>query len=47
MRGRGGDGIQIFHFLFVNNTHVLCEIVEDWMTYMSSLLMWFEAIDGL
>ena len=47
VKGRGGDGIQISHLLFVDDILVFCEASQDQMAYLSWLLTWFEAISGL
>ena len=47
VKGRGGDGIQISHLLFVDDILVFCEASQDQMAYLSWLLTWFEAILGL
>ena len=47
VKGRGGDGDQITHLLFADDTLVFCEASQDSMTYLSWLLMWFETISGL
>ena len=43
VRGRNGEGILISHLLFVDDTLVFCKASQDQMTYLSCLLMWFEA----
>ncbi|KAJ9691054.1 hypothetical protein PVL29_013294 [Vitis rotundifolia] len=45
--GRSGVGIHISHLLFADDTLVFCEESPDQMTYLSWLLMWFEACSGL
>ena len=47
IKERIGDGVSVSHLLFVDDTLVLCEASQDQMTYLSWLLMWFEAISGL
>ena len=36
---KGGVGVQISHMLFVDDTLIFCEASQDWMTYLSWLLM--------
>ena len=47
VRGRSGEEVQISHLLFADDTLVFCEKSLDQMTYLSWLLMWFEACSGL
>ena len=47
IRGRGANGIQVSHLLFADDTLVFCEASQQKMTFLSWLLMWFEAISGL
>ncbi|RVW78982.1 Exonuclease 1 [Vitis vinifera] len=47
IKGRRGDGTLVSHLLFANDTLVFCDTSQDQMTYLSWLLMWFEAISGL
>ena len=39
VRDRSGEGVQILHLLFADDTFVFCEESLDQMTYLSSLLM--------
>ena len=45
--GKGGAGVEISHLLFTNDTLVFCEPSLDQMSYLSCLLMGFEAMSGL
>ncbi|RVW71613.1 Transposon TX1 uncharacterized 149 kDa protein [Vitis vinifera] len=47
LRGKGGNGIQVSHLLFADDTLVFCKDSQDQMDVLSWLLMWFEAISGL
>ena len=44
---RDGEGLEVFHLLFADDTLVFCEASQAQMTYLSWLLMWFEAISSL
>ena len=37
VRVKGGEGVQISHLLFVDDTLVFCEASRDQMTYLYSL----------
>ena len=47
VKGRSEEGVQISHLLFVDDTLVFCQASQDHLTYLSWLLMWFEAMLGL
>ena len=47
LNGRGGVGVEITHLLFTDDTLVFCEPSIDQVSYLSWLLMWFEAMSGL
>ena len=42
-----GERILISHLLSADDTLVFCEASQDQMTYLSWLLMWFQACSGL
>ena len=44
---RNGEGLEISHLLFVDDILIFCETTFSQMTYLSWLLMWFEAILSL
>ena len=44
---RGGEGLEVSHLLFANDTLVFCEVSHTQLMYLSWLLMWFEVILGL
>ncbi|RVW86982.1 Transposon TX1 uncharacterized 149 kDa protein [Vitis vinifera] len=47
VRGKEGEGILTSHVLFADDTLVFCEESHDQLTYLSWLLMWFEACSRL
>ena len=45
--GDGGKGVEISRLLFADDTLVFYDPSHEQLTYVSWLLMWFEAISGL
>ena len=45
--GKGGEGEEISHLLFAEDTLVFCGPEEDQMTNLCWILMWFEALSCL
>ena len=44
---RGGDGEEISHLLFANDTIIFCKASQQQVTHLCWLLMWFEAMSRL
>ncbi|RVX21198.1 LINE-1 reverse transcriptase-like [Vitis vinifera] len=47
LRGRGGMEMNVSHLLFADDTIIFCEARQDHLTYLSWILVWFEAAFGL
>ena len=45
--GRCGEGVSVFHLLFVDDTLIFDKYSQDQITFHFWLLMWFEALSGL
>ena len=47
VEGRGGEGVEISHLLFVDDTLLFYEASQEQLTCLCWLLMSFEALSGL
>ena len=47
VKGRGGEGVQLTHLLYVDDTLIFCGASKDQLAHLSWVLMWFEVISGL
>ena len=47
VKGKSEEGVQISHLLFVDDTLVFFQASQDQLTYLSWLLIWFEAVSRL
>ena len=45
--GSSGEGMDLLHLLFANDTLIFCETNNDQLIYLSWVFMWFEAISSL
>ena len=45
--GSSGEGMDLLHLLFANDTLIFCETNSDQLIYLSWVFMWFEAISSL
>ena len=47
VKGRGGEGVQLTHLMYADDTLIFCDASKDQLAYLSCVLMWFEVISGL
>ncbi|RVX08141.1 hypothetical protein CK203_014762 [Vitis vinifera] len=47
VKGWGGEGVQLTHLLYTDDTLIFCDASEDQLAHLSWVLMWFEVISGL
>ncbi|RVW54270.1 hypothetical protein CK203_080132 [Vitis vinifera] len=47
VKGRGGEGVQFTHLLYVDDTLIFCDAFEGQLAHLSWVLMWFKVIFGL
>ena len=47
VRGRDGEGMDVSHLLFVDNTLIFCDASKENLEYLSWVFMWFEVLLGL
>ena len=46
-RSKGGEGVNVSHLLFSDDTLVFCGASKVQLLHLSWILMWFEAMSGL
>ncbi|RVW80209.1 putative ribonuclease H protein [Vitis vinifera] len=47
VKGKGGEGVQLTHLLYADDTLIFYDAFEDQLAHLSWVLMWFEVIFGL
>ncbi|RVX06966.1 putative ribonuclease H protein [Vitis vinifera] len=47
IRSRGGEGVNVSHLLFADDTLVFCGASKVQLLHLNWILMWFEAMSGL
>ena len=47
VKGRGGEGVQLTHLMYADDTLIFYDASKDQLAHLSYVLMWFEVISGL